>query len=99
MLKYVGFTVLALIDLLVIAASTIAVPMSAMLFDSGETPLLWAKFLGMAAVPLLALIGIVSGLVWLFAFKSPTIALWLVGAPLIYLVLFGIFFVVAWPQR
>ncbi len=96
MFKNILFALLAVLDLFVIAASVLVVPMSVMMFDSGETPLLWTKFYGLLLVPLAALIGIIAGLVWLFAFKSPTIALWLVGAPLIYLVIFAIFFVSFW---
>jgi hypothetical protein len=96
MWRYVVFTLLTLIDLLVIALSTVVVPMSAMMFDSGETPLLWAKFSGMIAVPLVALIGIIGGLITLLAFKAPTAALWWVGAPLIYLAVFAVFFVLWW---
>lgn len=94
MFKNILFVVLALLDVALVGMSFIMAMMSVMLFDAGETATRWLIFYSVWAIPLIGIIALIAGPIWLIGFKKQDTALLIIAAPLVYGVVFAVMFMV-----
>lgn len=95
MWEYVLATVLVLLNLVLIAATSMMAIMSVMMLAAGPSVVTWAKFIGIWAIPVIGVIALIAGLIRLLAYQQTASALQILAVPFAYAALFAIFFVAA----